>query len=122
MALAAEELVGRAGELGAIDAALDGLGAPRAVAVLGAAGIGKTRLLGALADRADRRGHLVLTGAASELERALPFWVFVDALDNYVRSLDPGRIARLDPRLRERLAHVLPALAAERAGPPPRDE
>jgi len=124
MALAAEQLVGRAEELGALDATLDGIarGRTQAVAVLGDAGIGKTRLLAELAERADRRGHLVLTGAASELERALPFWVFVDALDDYVCSVDAGRIARLDGRLRERLAHVLPALAGERTGPPPRDE
>ena len=36
--------------------------------------------------RADERGQLVLSGSASELERDLPFWVFVDALDDYVRG------------------------------------
>ena len=124
MALAAEHFVGRAEELGALDAALEDAsrGRPRALAVLGDAGIGKTRLLAELAHGADGRGHLVLTGAASELEHALPFWVFVDALDDYVRSLEPGRLAALDGRLRERLAHVLPALAGDRAGDPPRDE
>ena len=35
-----------------------------------------------------RRGHLVLSGSASELERDLPFSVFVDALDEYVRGID----------------------------------
>src|SRR5919202_3433679 len=124
MALATEHLVGRAAELGALDAALDGIdrGRPLAVAVLGDAGMGKTRLLAELAERGDQRGHLVLSGAASELERALPFWVFVDALDDYVRSIEPARLGRLDQRLRERLAHVLPALAEARSGPPPRDE
>ena len=40
---------------------------------------------------ADERGCLVLSGSASELERDLPFWVFVDALDEYVRGLPPAR-------------------------------
>ena len=31
----------------------------------------------------------MLTGTASELERDLPFWVFVDALDEYVREPRP---------------------------------
>src|SRR6188472_1218721 len=124
MTLAAEQLIGRSEELGALDAALDeiGRGRARAVAVVGDAGMGKTCLLAELAARAEVRAGLVLTGAASELERGLPFWVFVDALDDYVRSLDPQRLARLDPELRERLAHVLPGLARERSGEPPRDE
>ena len=49
-----------------------------------AAGIGKTRLLAELAARADARGHIVLGGAGADLERDLPFWVFVDALDEYL--------------------------------------
>ena len=56
----------------------------------GEPGIGKTRLLGELGARADRRGQLVLAGSASELERELPFWIFVDALDDYVHGLDPA--------------------------------
>ena len=36
-----------------------------AIEIVGAAGIGKTRLLAELADRADARGHIVLSGAAA---------------------------------------------------------
>src|SRR5690242_15655370 len=109
----AEHLVGRAGELGAIDAALDAVerGGAAAVELVGEPGIGKTRLLAELARRADRRGWLVLTGSASELERSLPFWIFVDALDVYVRSRN------VDASLRARLGHVLPAFAAGGGGP-----
>ena len=46
------------------------------------------------------RGHLVLTGSASELERDLPFWVFVDALDEYAEGLDPRRLEHLDGQTR----------------------
>ena len=59
--------------------------------IVGAAGIGKTRLLAELAARADARGHIVLTGSGAELERDLPFWVFVDALDEYIESVEPRR-------------------------------
>ena len=55
-----------------------------AIELVGEPGIGKTRLLAELARLAETRGHLVLSGSASELERDLPFSVFVDALDEYV--------------------------------------
>ena len=57
--------------------------------LVGEPGIGKTRLLAELAARADAERQLVLSGSASELERDLPFSVFVDALDEYVRGIDP---------------------------------
>jgi predicted ATPase len=78
---------------------------------VGEPGIGKTRLLTELAARADARGHLVLGGSASELERDLPFWVFVDALDEYVQSLEPHRLAALDDDVRTELALIFPSLA-----------
>ena len=71
-----------------------------ALALVGEPGIGKTRLLAELAARADARGQLVLYGSASELERDLPFWVFVDALDEYVAGLEPRRLEALDDDVR----------------------
>jgi DNA-binding CsgD family transcriptional regulator len=53
----------------------------------------------------------VLAGSASELERDLPFWIFADALDAYVRALDPRRLGTLDTGVRSELAQVLPAFA-----------
>ena len=93
----------------ALDVLDDGRGA--ALAVVGEPGIGKTRLLGELAIRADRRGCVVLSGSAAELERDLPFWVFVDAIEAFVRSLEPRRLAELDDDVRVELGHVFPALA-----------
>src|SRR5918994_7669410 len=92
MVVLAEHLVGRTEELGSLDHALSELdrGRSAALELVGEPGIGKTRLLAELAARADDRGHLVLSGSASELERDLPFSVFVDALDEYVRGLSPG--------------------------------
>jgi ATP/maltotriose-dependent transcriptional regulator MalT len=57
------------------------------------------------------RGHLVLAGAASELERELPYWVFVDALDEFLRSLEPDRRDALGDDTRSSLAHVFPSFA-----------
>src|SRR5262252_8431869 len=78
--------VGRADELASLERILDELdrGCPGAIEVAGEPGIGKTRLLREVAARAGARGHLVLSGAASEFENDLPFSVFVDALDEYI--------------------------------------
>jgi ATP/maltotriose-dependent transcriptional regulator MalT len=110
--------VGRAEELGSLDQMLTDLdqGRAAAVEVVGEPGIGKTRLLAELAARADARGWLVLSASASELERDLPFSVFVDALDDYLRGLDPTRLSRLDEDVRTELAHVFPSLSAFASG------
>ena len=109
-----DRLVGRDDELGSIALALGELdrGEPAAVALVGEPGIGKTRMLAELSERADARGHLVLSGSASDLERDVPFWVFVDALDEYLRGLDPAILESLDDDVRSELAHVFPALPA----------
>jgi ATP/maltotriose-dependent transcriptional regulator MalT len=107
-----EHLVGRADELrsfGELLASLDA-GSAAAVEVSGEAGIGKTRLLAELASRADKRGDLVLTGSASELEHDMPFWLFVDALDEYVQGLDPRELAALSTEARSELGTVLPSI------------
>ena len=92
------------------------LGGSVAIELVGDPGIGKTRLVRELSARAEDRGHLVLVGSASELERALPFSVFVDALDEYVESLDPNLFSSLDDDVQAELAHVLPSLSALAGG------
>jgi len=110
--------VGRADELASLDRILGGLdsGWPGAIEVAGELGIGKTRLLRELAARAGARGYLVLSGAASEFENDLPFSVFVDALDEYVAGLEPGRLGVLDDAVQAELAHVFPSLSALAGG------
>jgi tetratricopeptide (TPR) repeat protein len=117
-AVLAEHLVGRAGELGSIDEVLAelGRGRPGVIELAGEPGIGKTRLLRELAARAEASGQLVLAGSASELERSLPFSVFVDALDDYVAGLEPATLAALDDDVQAELAHVFPSLSALAAG------
>jgi ATP/maltotriose-dependent transcriptional regulator MalT len=114
----AETLVGRASELSSLDQALSelGRGGPSALALIGEPGIGKTRLLAELCARAEQRGHVVLSGSASELEQELPFWVFVDAMDEYVQGLEPRRLAALDGGDRAQLGHVFPGFEADAGG------
>ncbi|HEV2813471.1 MAG TPA: AAA family ATPase, partial [Solirubrobacteraceae bacterium] len=103
--------VGRDAELALLDAALDGLGESglACVAVSGDPGIGKTRLLAELRERADDRGHRCLAGSSAEFERDLPFGVWEDALDAHVTGLDASD---WPPALAGELAGVLPSLRA----------
>lgn len=104
-------LVGRLDELAACDAALESVADGRTVGLtfVGEAGMGKSGLLAELGTRADARGMLVLSGSASEFERDLPFWLFVDALDEYLRGLPSSRLAALGDDVRAELPHVLPS-------------
>jgi len=107
-----DRLVGRASELASLDEALEALGGDvcPAIMLVGEPGIGKTRLLREMAARAEGHDFLVLSGSASELERDLPFSVFVDALDEYVEGLDPIRLSCLDDDVQAELAHIFPSL------------
>jgi DNA-binding CsgD family transcriptional regulator len=110
-------LIGRRDELAALDGSLRALDRREAaiLAFSGEPGIGKTRLLDELRTRGDARGHLVLAGRASELERDLPFGVWVDALADYAGALGPERLERLVGEQLPELASVLPSVA----GAPP---
>jgi ATP/maltotriose-dependent transcriptional regulator MalT len=113
-----ERFVGRADELASLERILEGLdrGDPGAIELTGEPGIGKTRLLKELVVGAEARGHLVLSGSASELEHDLPFSVFIDALDEYVAGLEPERLAALGREVQAELAHVFPMLPAPTRG------
>lgn len=108
----ADHLVGRVDEIRLLEHLLDEIdkGHGGLIEIVGEPGIGKTRLLRELAARAEERGHLVLTGSASELERDLPFSVFVNAADEYVGGLEPDRLILDESVLRE-LAQVFPTLS-----------
>ena len=113
-------LVGRRRELAAVATALQGLGRDsRYVALSGEPGIGKTRMLEELARRGEERGCVVLTGRGAELERDLPFGVWVDALDDHVAWLGHDRVERmLGDRVAE-LARVLPSVTTNGSAPAP---
>ena len=113
-----DPLVGRTDELELLERLLDELegGPPSALELAGEPGIGKTRLLAELAASAEQRGYLVLSGSASELERELPFSVFVHALDEFVGGLEPDQLSPLDDDVQAELAHVFPCLSCLGAG------
>jgi DNA-binding CsgD family transcriptional regulator len=109
----AAPLVGRRQELASLEAALDALRSPGArwLALNGEPGTGKTRLLAELGARAHARGQLVLVGRGSEMERELPFGVWVAALDDHVAALGPDRVEALVGDRAAELARVLPSAA-----------
>src|SRR6266446_475329 len=112
------ELIGRAAEMAQLRAALDSVAAGdvRVVAVLGEAGIGKSRLVAELAADATACGVTVLLGRAYESEQTLPFGSWVDALRAGRIADDAELLAHLDTVLRPELARLLPAVGG---GPPP---
>ena len=81
--MGAATLIGRDEELGLLLGRVRGIArghAATTVLIEGEAGIGKTRLLGTVAEVASERGMTVLRGAAHPLERTRPFGPLVDAL------------------------------------------
>ncbi|MEV4745467.1 AAA family ATPase [Streptosporangium sp. NPDC049248] len=89
-------LIGRATELSRLTVVLDTAAAGQAgVALLGGdAGIGKTRMVTELAERAEAAGFAVLVGQCAELGDALPYLPLADAL----RSVRGELRAELDAR------------------------
>jgi predicted ATPase len=116
----ARPLVGREPELRRLETALARVDRREAacVALVGEPGIGKTRLLDELCDRANVRRCLVLDARASEYERDLPFGIFADALDDYLASLPPGRLEAIRGEDAAALGPIFPALAAGDAQTP----
>ena len=81
------ELVGRADELSVLIGVVRQIGdpaAPTCVLLTGEAGVGKSRLLSALADDVAGRHVRVLRGACLELSEALPYGPFADVLNELV--------------------------------------
>ncbi|MEA2479688.1 MAG: hypothetical protein QOJ07_1610, partial [Thermoleophilaceae bacterium] len=98
--------------LAAAAAARDGAG--RLLAIVGPAGIGKTRLLGELVGRSDELGLQVLRARAGEFEVAFPFGV--------ARQLVEPELARAGASERAELLAGAAALAQEALeGTPPRE-
>lgn len=90
-----DTLVGREAELAVASAALRELGEGRASALVveGEAGIGKTRLVQSVVDRALARGVTAFCGEAHPFERTRPFGVIATTLGLTRRSPDPRRAA-----------------------------
>ena len=113
-------LVGRSGQLAALDTALTeaSRGHPSTIVVGGEAGVGKSRLVAEFTERSRGMGARVLTGGCLELGAdSLPFAPFTSVLRELVRDLGAARVAELLPGGSAReLARLLPEFG-EPAGP-----
>ncbi|MFI0419893.1 AAA family ATPase [Spongiactinospora sp. 9N601] len=90
----------------------------RFVAVVGDPGVGKSRLLGVLADLARRRGLTTLAGRASEFEQEFPLSPLIDALDDHLEPQAAALAERLPATQMDLLAAALPAFADAAPGGP----
>jgi DNA-binding CsgD family transcriptional regulator len=110
--------IGRAAELGQLEAALEqaGQGRPQLVLVAGDAGMGKTRLLLEFADRAQQRGWRVLVGGCVELgDIGLAYLPVVDALRGLVEDPEEADLVAEVAATAPGLGRLLPEVA--RSGP-----
>lgn len=119
------QFVGRREELAALEAAVARAheGSGSVVLVAGEAGMGKSRLISELAERAERNGMTVVVGECLPLgEGELPYAPVVGALRSLVRQRDPSELdAWLGPA-RGDLGALLPELSRTSdgaPGPPP---
>jgi DNA-binding CsgD family transcriptional regulator len=110
--------IGRADELQRLEAILGRAeqGRPQVVLLAGDAGIGKTRLLLAFADRARRRGVRVLTGGCVELgDIGLAYLPVVDALRELADDPEEARLLAEVAMTAPGLRRLLPGIG--QAGP-----
>jgi DNA-binding SARP family transcriptional activator/predicted ATPase len=112
-------LVGRETEIDrlreALNRAWDGHG--HVAAVIGEAGVGKSRLLAELVADAVARGGRVIVGRCYEAEQILPFASWVDALRAGHIDAEREVLESLDPPCRAELARLLPELGVPGYGP-----
>jgi DNA-binding CsgD family transcriptional regulator/tetratricopeptide (TPR) repeat protein len=112
-------MVGRDGELARLESALDAAkaGNGRTIVLGGEAGIGKSRLVGVVAERAAQRGTTVLSGDCLPTgPGTTPYAPFVEAFRGLIRATDAGAVAGLLGTARSEIGRLLPEVAAS-AGP-----
>jgi ATP/maltotriose-dependent transcriptional regulator MalT len=110
--VSASRLIGRDAELAELEAAFDeaASGAASLAFIAGESGVGKSRLLHTLLDRAREKGGCAIGGECVELGRdELPYAPLVAALRGLVREQDRA-LDRLTPIDRQALAALMPEL------------
>ena len=115
-----QAFIGRTAELDLLAGAYAraAAGESRMVIVAGEAGIGKTRLIGAFADRIASGGGRVLAGGCLPLgSGGLPYTPFIEAFRNLFREVDPGALAALLGPGRGELARLMPEVRSRPDGP-----
>lgn len=115
-------LVGREGELAALEAELDraGAGEFRCVLLLGEPGIGKTRLVAELLSRQAER-VLALTARAYPLGDTASFGLWSEALERHLRDLPGKEVGELCGGFLDDLAGLLRSVAALLGAAPDRE-
>ncbi|MGZ3145646.1 LuxR C-terminal-related transcriptional regulator [Lentzea chajnantorensis] len=87
----------------------------RVLELAGEPGMGKTRLLAAFRERAERAGVLVAHGEAVGKPLMTEFAVFADALDDLLAAGGARLLSGMDPRAAVRLPEMFPVLHASGA-------
>lgn len=82
----------------------------RVAVVVGEPGIGKSQLLNELSRRRGRQVTFLI-GRGSPVSTAIPFSVFVEAIESHLRRLDPAQIRTLGGRRLADLQELLPSVA-----------
>ena len=91
-------------------------GSPRVVLVAGEAGIGKSRLVGALEEAVTDAGGRAMTGACLDLaDGGLPLLPLAEALRGLARTTPWPELERMLGPLRPQLARLVPALGEDGA-------
>jgi DNA-binding CsgD family transcriptional regulator/tetratricopeptide (TPR) repeat protein len=113
--VASPAFVGRAAELARLEAAYQRAagGEPNTVIVGGEAGIGKSRLIEAFAERVRAAGVRVIVGSCLDLgEAGLPYAPLIEALRTLLRETEPGALPALLGPGRAELARLLPEIGS----------
>src|SRR5215831_8361079 len=110
-------MIGRGPELAWLRTALDGAlaGRGQVIAVLGEAGIGKSRLVSQLSVEAVKRGALRLVGHVYPIEQALAYGPWIEAVRASAVLSRDDVLAPLTPACRAELARLFPELATPEA-------
>lgn len=113
-------LVGRAGDLAALERLLDDPTGGVTVALLsGEVGAGKSRLATEFAARAERRGWKVVQGRAYPVERGVPYALLSDAFLPLLGAMDADTMAVLSRGGEAELRYLFPALEGTRLAEKP---
>ncbi len=105
--------VGREAHLSAVERLLGEIaeGRGRTLLIAGEAGIGKSRLVSELRERASAHGLLVVQGHCFESDRALPYAPFVDLLRSFLTNRATDSLAHHLGDRRDELVGLVPELA-----------
>lgn len=105
-------LVGRTGELAELEALLESRDdTPGVVFLRGEGGVGKSRVVTELAERAVRRSWQVVKGRAYPAETGMPYALFSDAWLPMLREMDADTLNVLSRGGQAELRHLFPGLA-----------